>query len=80
MLLFVRKGCDFCRNLPKVKDLHILEVSQTAVGLKIMVEGALIPVPPEVQGLPALRIGHELILGKFFVSERLKKVAEEQGT
>ncbi len=77
MLLFVRKGCDFCKNLPTVEGLRILEVSQTSGGPKIMVEGSMVAVPPEVKGLPALLIGHELIMGKNFVLDRMKKIAAE---
>ncbi len=77
MLLFVRKGCDFCKGLPALSGLKVLEVSQTSQGPKMMVEGVLVPVPPEVRGLPALLVGHELIMGKNFVKERIAKLAAE---
>ena len=77
MLLFVRKGCDFCAGLPKLAGLQILEVSQTARGPKMMIEGVLVDVPPTVKGLPALLVGHELIMGKNFVRDRLNQLAAE---
>ena len=75
MLLFVRKGCDFCKGLPVVRDLKIFEVSQTSKGPMMMVEGKLIPGPEHVRGLPALLVGTELTMGKTLVRERLEKIA-----
>jgi hypothetical protein len=77
MLLFVRKGCDFCKGLPKLAGLQVLEVSQTPRGPQMMVEGMMVPVPAHVKGLPALLIGHELIMGKNFVKDRINKLAAE---
>lgn len=77
MLLFVRKGCDFCKGLPQVSGLKILEVSQTSSGPKMMIDGVLVDVPPTVKGLPALLLGHELVMGKNFVRERLNKLSAE---
>jgi hypothetical protein len=78
MMLFVRKGCDFCRDLPKVDDLVIIEVSQTPRGPKMMVEGRLMPIPPAVRGLPALVIGTEVTLGKNTVKARVAEIVAEQ--
>lgn len=61
-----------------MEGLTIFEVSQTSQGPKIMVEGVLIPVPAEIRGLPALKDGNTIIMGKNLVREHLEKVQKQQ--
>jgi len=79
MLLFVRKGCDFCHGLPKVDGLLTFEVSQTSQGPRMMVDGHLIPVPAEIRGLPALKDGNAIIMGKRLVKEHLERKTNTPG-
>jgi hypothetical protein len=79
MLLFVRKGCDFCKGLPKVGGLTTFEVSQTPQGPKIMVEGVLVPLPAEIRGLPALKDENTIVMGKNLVRDHLEKKAKATG-
>ena len=77
MILFVKTGCDFCKDLPEVKGLRTFDVVQRIGGPKMLIEGRHAPLPKEIIGLPALLIGSEIYIGREHVEMKVKELAEK---
>jgi hypothetical protein len=71
MILIIREGCDFCKDLkPRLGLLIAKFISGDPP--QIEVEGHRMPPPLQLPGLPALLDGEKLYVGRQAVLERLE--------
>lgn len=75
MVLFVREGCDFCKDLPGVKGLVTFKVENMNGRSLVVVGENRVPLSKEVKGLPALIVGADIFIGKGPILKKLEELA-----
>jgi hypothetical protein len=77
MLLFVKKGCPFCKELEEMelpKDVRLFPMVETPKGLKVEVGDLLLDPPTDIEGFPLLVDGPHRWVGREVVLEKLKEL------
>jgi hypothetical protein len=74
MLLFISENCSFCEIVKAVEGLVTVKVVSTPDGLRMSVDGNLLQLPQELEGLPELVIGSDFYVGLIPVENKLKEL------
>lgn len=73
MTLFVREDCKFCDKVKDIKSITLLTVKSKETGPMVDLGDTMLPLPPQITGLPALLDGSHLFIGEQPILEHLNK-------